>query len=107
MRLSEYIVGYLSTLLVCKAVHGGKATGCLGGCIALFHVYNIGHLGGHLAITFSYITCLNKRNLPKANKAKVSNKYYNNIYKILSDNYKYNNSYNSLDITIDVGIAQG
>ena len=46
-----------------------------------------------MAVTFSYITCLNKRNLPKANKARISNKCYNNnIYKILSNNYKYNNS---------------
>ena len=35
MRLSEYIVGYLSTLLVGKAV---QAAGRLGGHVAIFHV---------------------------------------------------------------------
>ena len=60
-------------------------------------------------ITFSYITCLNKRNLPKANKAKeyLINVTIIYIYIILIDNYKYSNSYNSLNITIEVDIAQG
>ena len=51
-------MGYLSTLLVCKAVQVA------------------GRLGGHIAGrgAFSCITCLNKRNLPKANKAKYDNK---------------------------------
>ena len=66
-RSFKYIVGYLSMLLVCKAVQWW-----IGNWLPRWSPHYLSCLNewsDH--ITFSYITCLNKRNLPKANKANI------------------------------------
>ena len=91
-RSSKYIIGYLSTLCVKLVCGAWKVTDRQLVTLLSFMFKWVVTCPLCLCITFSYITCLNKRNLPKANKVKIFNKYYNKYRLILRKNYKYSNS---------------